>query len=52
MKIIIVLSGHGTITGVEVDSVDFNAGDCLLIPFFYEGVMCFEDETEYLIVKL
>jgi len=52
MKIIIVLSGHGTITAKEAIKVDFIAGDCLLIPFSYEGVMCFEDETEYLIVKL
>ncbi|MBN2589543.1 MAG: hypothetical protein JXA96_06760 [Sedimentisphaerales bacterium] len=52
MKIIIVLSGYGTITAQEVDAVEFKAGDCLLIPAAYEGAICFADNTEYLTVKL
>ena len=52
MKIIIVLSGNGTIKSEEVAPVQFSQGDCILIPSSYEGVMCFVEETEYLTVKL
>ena len=52
MKIIIIISGSGTITGGEVDAVEFKTGDCLLIPAAYEGAICFTENTEYLTVKL
>ena len=52
MKVIIVLSGSGTIIGEEVEPVEFKFGDCLLIPSAYEGAMCFKENTEYLTVKL
>ena len=52
MKVLIIISGYGFIAGDEQESVDFKAGDCLLIPAAYEGAMCFRENTEYLTVKL
>ena len=52
VKVLIIISGYGTITSPEVNAVEFKAGDCLLIPASYEGAICFADETEYLTVKL
>ena len=52
MKVLVIVSGYGTITGSQVDAVEFNAGDCILIPAAYEGTICFAEETEYLTVKL
>ncbi len=52
LKVLIIISGYGTITGGRVDAVEFKAGDCILIPAIYEGAMCFADNTEYLTVKL
>ena len=52
MKVIIILSGYGTIKATEVNAVEFTAGDCLLIPADYEGAICFGDDTQYLTVKL
>ncbi len=48
MKIVVILTGSGTIENASGSPVDFTAGDCLLIPAGYEGVVCFGDETEYL----
>ena len=52
MKILIIISGYGTIAGASAETVEFKAGDCILIPAAYEGVMCFAENTEYLTVKL
>ena len=52
MKVLVILSGYGTITSSHVNAVEFKAGDCILIPASYEGAICFADETEYLTVKL
>lgn len=52
MKVLIIISGFGTIVGSDVNAAEFKAGDCLLIPAAYEGAVCFADETEYLTVKL
>jgi mannose-6-phosphate isomerase len=52
MKVLVILSGYGTIKAADVDAAEFKAGDCLLIPAAYEGAMCFAAETEYLTVKL
>jgi mannose-6-phosphate isomerase len=49
MKTLIFLSGFGTIAG-GVNTVEFKAGETLLIPAAYEGVMRFSTETEYLTV--
>ncbi|MBA7656494.1 putative mannose-6-phosphate isomerase GmuF [subsurface metagenome] len=50
MKTLIIISGFGTILGTEGSSVEFKAGDTLLIPAVYEGAIRFVDDTEYLIV--
>jgi mannose-6-phosphate isomerase len=47
MKTMIVLSGFGTIVGGG-SVVDFKAGDTMVIPAAYEGVMRFSAESEYL----
>ncbi|MHC4568209.1 MAG: hypothetical protein ACYTE3_20900, partial [Planctomycetota bacterium] len=52
MKTLIFLSGLGTILGGQADAVEFGAGDCILVPAAFEGVMRFADDTEYLTVTL
>jgi len=52
MKTMIIISGFGTILGTEGSSVEFVAGDTLLVPAVYEGVMRFADDTQYLTVTL
>jgi len=51
-KSLIILAGFGTILGVDGASVEFKAGDCLLVPAAYEGAMQFADDTQYLTVIL
>jgi mannose-6-phosphate isomerase len=47
MKVIMIMNGFGTIvSGGRI--VDFKAGDTMLIPAAYGGVMRFSAETEYL----
>lgn len=50
MKIIIIISGGGTILGAEGKSVEFKAGETLLIPAVYKGAILFAEDTEYLTV--
>ena len=50
MKVLIIVSGLGTIPGAEGELVEFKAGDTILIPAAYEGTMRFEEATEYLTV--
>jgi len=52
MKILIILTGFGVISGDDGDSVEFKAGDTLLIPAEYEGAAQFVNDTEYLTVTL
>lgn len=52
MRTILVLSGSGTIESVQTDSVDFAAGDCLVVPAAYDGAVTFHGDTEYLTVTL
>jgi mannose-6-phosphate isomerase len=47
IKTIMIMSGLGTITG-NGNTVEFRAGDTILIPAAYGGVMRFSAETEYL----
>jgi len=51
MKTLIVLSGFGTILGRST-TVDFKAGETILVPGSYEGVMRFSSESEYLTVTI
>jgi mannose-6-phosphate isomerase len=52
MKTMIIISGFGTILGTEGSSVEFVAGDTLLVPAVYEGAMRFADDTQYLTVTI
>ena len=55
MKVLVILSGGGEIVcseGKNSDSVEYRAGETLLIPAGYEGVMMFGDDTEYLTVRV
>ena len=52
MKTLIIITGFGTILGKDGSGVDFKAGDCLLVPAAYEGVIRFADDTEYLAIGL
>ncbi len=52
MKTQVFLSGAGTILGGNADPVEFGAGDCVLVPAAFEGVMRFADDAQYLTVTL
>jgi len=52
MQAIVVLSGKGAILSTHVEPVEFAAGDCMVIPASYDGVVKFGAETEYLTVTL
>jgi mannose-6-phosphate isomerase len=51
MKVIIVLGGFGTLAGGK-KTIEFRAGETLLMPAAYEGVMRFLAESEYLTVTI
>lgn len=51
MKTLIILSGSGTISD-DKNSVEFKAGDTMLVPFAYEGAMKFTKDTQYLLVTI
>jgi mannose-6-phosphate isomerase len=50
MKTLIILSGSGNIIGGNETSVDFKAGEVMLIPAAYEGAILFSEDTQYLTV--
>jgi len=52
MKTLIILTGFGTILSADTSPVEFKAGDTLLIPATYEGVIRFADDTQYLTVTI
>jgi mannose-6-phosphate isomerase len=52
IKVLIFLTGCGKIIEPDISEVDFKAGDLVLIPAEYKGAVCFNDETQYLIVTL
>lgn len=52
MKILIILTGAGTIFGRDGSSVGFRQGDCILVPWCYEGAICFGRDTQYLTITL
>ena len=52
MKTLIILTGFGTILSANGTLVDFKAGDCLLVPAAYEGVIQFAEDTQYLTVMI
>jgi len=52
LKVLIFLTGGGTIVSAAVEPVEFRAGDCLLIPASFEGAATFDLDTVYLKVTL
>lgn len=52
MRVLVVLTGGGTILSRQADPVDFAAGDNLIIPAAFEGAMRFDRDTEYLVVTI
>jgi mannose-6-phosphate isomerase len=49
MKTVVFLSGAGVFQGCGIDNVTFCAGDTFLLPAEFEGVLRFQQESEYLI---
>jgi mannose-6-phosphate isomerase len=52
LRILIFLTGGGTILSREAEPVIFKAGDCLVIPAMFEGAAKFTHDTEYLTVTI
>jgi len=52
VKTLIILGGFGRIVGAKEGCVEFEAGDCLLVPAGYEGVVQFAGDTQYLTVTI
>ena len=52
MKTLIILSGFGTMLTAFETSADFKAGDIILVPAAYEGVMRCAGDTQYLTVTI
>jgi mannose-6-phosphate isomerase len=52
MKVMIFLSGEGIIESADGNIVTFTAGDTLLIPAAYEGVIRSKGDTRYLTVTM
>jgi mannose-6-phosphate isomerase len=52
LRILIFLTGGGTILSRAAEPVEFKAGDCFLIPAAFEGAAQFTQDTEYLIVTM
>jgi len=48
MRIVMMINGSGRFEAQGQQDVSFGNGDTILLPAAYEGVMCFEDDTEYL----
>jgi mannose-6-phosphate isomerase len=52
MKTLVILTGMGMIRQASEIGVEFKAGDCIVVPAAFEGVMQFADDTEYLTVTI
>jgi len=52
MITLLILSGFGIIEQADGDSVEFRAGDTMLVPAAYEGAVRFGSDTQYLIVTI
>ena len=52
MRTLLFLTGGGTILSAEAEPVAFRAGQTVLIPAAFEGVVRFAEDTEYLNVTL
>ena len=52
LRVLIFLTGGGTILSREAEPVEFKAGDSLVIPAAFEGAARFAQDTEYLTVTI
>jgi mannose-6-phosphate isomerase len=52
LRILIFITGGGTIVSGGAESVEFKAGDCFVIPAAFEGAARFTQDTEYLTVTI
>jgi mannose-6-phosphate isomerase len=52
LRVLVFLTGGGTILSGRVEPVPFKAGDCLLVPAAFEGAASFAQDTEYLTVTI
>ena len=52
LRVLIFLTGSGTIHAQQAEPVDFKAGDCFVIPAAFEGAATFARDTAYLLVTL
>ena len=52
LQTLVMLSGGGRIESSQAETVEFSAGDCLIVPAQFEGAALFAEETEYLTVTL
>jgi mannose-6-phosphate isomerase len=52
MKTLIMMTGRGRILSSAPGPADFKAGDCLLVPADFEGVIKFVEEAEYLTITI
>jgi len=48
MRVVMITDGAGRFETEGQESVNFSGGDTILLPAAYEGVMCFDEDTEYL----
>ena len=52
MRMLVVISGDGTIIGRNGGVVEFRQGDTLLVPAAYEGTLRSMHETQFLTVTV
>jgi mannose-6-phosphate isomerase len=52
MKVLVIISGQGWFTSSKTASVEFAAGDTILVPAAFEGVAILGAETEYLTITV
>ena len=52
MKVCLFIDGFGKIFETKTEKTDFAAGDCVLIPADYEGIMQFIGNTKYLSITI
>jgi len=48
MRVVVIINGSGRFKTEGQENVGFGSGDTVLLPAAYEGVMCLDEDTEYL----
>jgi len=52
MRVLVILTGLGTLLAANETPVEFKAGDCLLVPAEYQAAMQFAADTQYLTITI